>query len=469
MLPTSLGVRAVGLLGTLLLARYLAPQEYGVVMAASIAATTASSVTTFGVGVHLVANAEMSRAETFHASCWFLATGFAACLATMALGGPLGRWLGAPGLVAFLPLLILSTLLERVVYVPERILVRHLRFGRLALARGAGELFFTGVSVLVAASGGGAMAIAWGSLARSACRFAVILPAVNAREWLEPHRLRAATFARIIGYGMGVTIASVATVGMRRCDNLLIGRYFGVAAMGAYNYAYNLADTPATAVGDQMSDVIAASFPHVDRRRRAQALVRSCSLVAMIMCPLSIGLAAVAPTLVDAFFDAKWSGVGTMLMALSALSVARPLATILESYFYASRRPQIVLWLEWASLAGVVCAIATASRMSVNSACVAVGAVFILRTLAAMWVVCRQDGVAMRDFLVPMIRPVAAGIAMFAGVAAVRASLVAESPAMQLVTEVGAGAAIYIGLAWLIARSSCDELVRAVRLVMTTS
>ena len=156
-------------------------------------------------------------------------------------------------------------------------------------------------------------------------------------------------------------------------------------------------------------------------------------------------------------------------MALSALSVARPLATILESYFYASRRPQIVLWLEWASLAGVVGAIATASRTSVNSACVAVGAVFILRTLAAMWVVCRRDGVAMRDFLVPMIRPVVAGIAMFAGVAAVRASLVVEAPAMQLVTEIGAGAAIYIGLAWLIARSSCDELVRAVRLVMTTS
>jgi PST family polysaccharide transporter len=462
-------VRAVGLLGTLLLARYLAPQEYGVVMAASIAATTASSVTTFGVGVHLVANAEMSPAETFHATCWFLATGLAACLATMALGGPLGRWLDAPGLAAFLPLLIASTLLERVVYVPERILVRHLRFSRLALARATGELIFTGVSVLVAASGGGAMAIAWGSLARSACRFAIIVPAVNAREWLEPHRLRAATFSRIVGYGMAVTMASVATVGMRRFDNLLVGRYFGVAAMGAYNYAYNLADTPATAVGDQMSDVIAASFPHVDRRRRAEALVRSCSLVSMIMCPLSIGLAVVAPAIVDVFFDAKWSGVGTMLMALSALSVARPLATILESYFYASRRPKVVLWLEWASLAGVVCAIAAASRVNVNAACVSVGAVFILRTLAAMWAVCRQDGVTMRDFLVPMMRPFAAGIAMVAGVAAVRASFVAEAAATKLVAEVGAGAAIYIGAAWVIARSSCDELVRAVRLAIMTS
>jgi lipopolysaccharide exporter len=50
-LPTSVGSRAVGLLGTLLLARYLAPDDYGVVMAASIAATTASSVTTFGIGI----------------------------------------------------------------------------------------------------------------------------------------------------------------------------------------------------------------------------------------------------------------------------------------------------------------------------------------------------------------------------------------------------------------------------------
>ena len=39
------------------------------------------------------------------------------------------------------------------------------------------------------------MAIAWGSLARSAFRFVAIVPAVDIREWLEPHRLRLATFS----------------------------------------------------------------------------------------------------------------------------------------------------------------------------------------------------------------------------------------------------------------------------------
>jgi PST family polysaccharide transporter len=457
-LPTSIGSRAVGLFGTLLLARYLAPNEYGAVMAASIAATTASSVTTFGVGIYLVANADVSRAEAFHASCWFLVTGVAALTATMMIGGPLGRWSGAPGLAAFLPLLILSTLFERVVYVPEKILVRNLRFGWLSLARALGELTFTGVSVALAAQGAGAMAIAWGSLARSVFRFAAIVPVVDIREWLEPHRLRPATLRKIVGYGMNVTVASIATFGMRRWDNLLVSRYFGMAAMGAYNYAYNLADTPANAIGDQMSDVVAASFPHVDQRRRAEALVEACAMVSMIMFPLSIGLAVVAPTVVDTFFDQKWSNVGTMLTLLSALSVARPIAGILSSYFYASRRPSVVLWLEWLSLAGVIATISSVGRVGVNWACASVGVVFVLRTLAGLWMVRRQDGVPLAEFLLPMARPLAACLAMAAGVSAARPAIAGFAAPLRLLIEIALGAAIYIGGALLVARSGCTDL-----------
>jgi lipopolysaccharide exporter len=462
-LPTSIGSRALGLLGTLLLARYLAPNEYGVVMAALIAATTASSVTTFGVGIYLVANPGISRAEMFHASCWFLVTGVAALTGTMMLGDSLGRWSGAPGLVAFLPVLILATLLERIVYVPERILARNLRFGWLSLARTGGELTYTVVSVAFAALGGGAMAIVWGTLARSLVRFVAIVPAVDIGEWLEPHRLRLATFFRIVRYGINVSVASIATYGMRRWDNLLISRYFGAGSMGAYNYAYNLAETPATAVGDQMSDIIAASFPHLDQRGRAKALVHSCTLVSLIMLPLSIGLAAVAPTLVDTFFDPSWSNVGTMLMTLSALSIARPHASIFASYFYASRRPSAVLWLEWASLIGVVASISTLGRVAINWACVCVGAVFVLRTLAGMWMVRQQDGISISEFLLPMRGPLAASIAMAAGVFAARLALEGLTPFIRLLVEIALGATIYVGGALIVARSSCYELFRAVR------
>ena len=461
--PASVGSRAVGLLGTLLLARYLAPDEYGVVMAAAIAVTTASSVTTFGVGIYLVSNARLSRAETFHASCWFLLTGVAALIVTMLMGGALGRWFGAPGLAAFLPVLIVATLLERIFYVPERILVRQLRFGWLSLGRAAGELSFTVVAVVLAAHGTGAMAIAWGSLARAAVRFVAIVPAVDLREWLEPHRLRLATFLRIVGYGLNVSAASIVAFGIRRWDNLLISRYYGAAAMGAYNYAYNLADTPATAVGDQLSDIVAASFPHVDQRKRADALLHACVMVSMLMLPLSIGLAAVAPTIVSTFFDPRWSNVGAMLMVLSALSIARPLTSILASYFFASNRPAVVLWIECSSLLALVALLLTLGRINVNWACVCVGAVFVLRTLAGMWVVSRQDAISLAAFLAPMTGPLIACLVMFAGVTAARLALAGFPAPIQLLIEITLGAVIYAGGAWLIARQNCDELLRAVR------
>src|SRR5678816_3416668 len=62
-LPTSLATRVIGLVGTLLLARWVAPDEYGVVTAASIATLTAFSVTTFGVGIYLLSNRDLSRAD----------------------------------------------------------------------------------------------------------------------------------------------------------------------------------------------------------------------------------------------------------------------------------------------------------------------------------------------------------------------------------------------------------------------
>lgn len=462
-LPTSLGSRAVGLVGTLLLARYLAPSEYGEVSAAWIVILTASSVTTFGIGIYLVTNRDVTRAEVFHSTCWFLATGVAALAIVSALSETLGAWFGAPNLQSFVPLLVVSALVDRVSYVPERMLVRKLRFGWVSLGRALGELSYTGVSLVLAALGNGAMSIAWANVARSVLRFLLIVPAVGWREWIEPHRLRLATLTKIMAYGVNISATSIATFAMRRWDNLLVSRFFGPAAMGAYNYAYNLADTPAVAIGEQMTDVIAASFPHVDREKRAEALGRACTMLSVVMFPLAFGLAAVAHTVVQTFFDARWAEVGTMLMVLSVLSAARPLAHVLTGYFYASRRPGVVLRLEWASLGAIVVAISTLGRIGTTWTCISVGVVFVLRTLAALWAAQRLDGIRVSRLLAPLTMPLVACLAMIAAIALVRPGLLGLAPALQLGIEVTLGAVVYLCGALLFFRSTSREFVGLVR------
>ncbi|HKA89858.1 MAG TPA: oligosaccharide flippase family protein [Haliangiales bacterium] len=462
-LPTSLGSRIIGLVGTLILARYLAPAEYGEVSAAAIVTVTAFTVTTFGLGIYLVSNRDVTRAEAFHATCFFLATGAAALAAVWALSGPLGEWSDAPGLGRYMPLFVLSAMLDRVVFLPERMLVRKLRFGWLSISRAAGELTYTGVSLGLAAIGVGPMAIAWGNLARSALRFVAVVPAVGWREWLEPHRLRLATLRKIIGYGVNVSVASIATFAMRRWDNLLVSRYFGPGMMGAYNYAYNLADTPAVAIGEQMSDVIGATFPHAEHQKRAAAVVRACTMVSLIMFPLAFGLGAVADAVVKTFFDQKWASVAPMLVFLSILSAPRPIAHILQSYFYACHRPRVVLILEWASLVAIVAAISTVGRIAIEWTCASVGAVFVLRTLAAMWTASRLDDIPLRRFLLPLVGPLVACALMVAAIWLARPAILGLSPPARLAVEVAIGGAVYVAAAFLLFPAAARELLELVR------
>ncbi|HWO24303.1 MAG TPA: oligosaccharide flippase family protein [Kofleriaceae bacterium] len=464
-LSTTLGSRVVGLLGTLLLARYLTPAKYGEVMAAQIVTLIAFASTTFGVGIYLISNRDVTRAEVFHATCWFNAIGALALGLVWALSGPLGIWLEAPNLGDYMPWFVFALLLDRIAYVPERMLIRQLRFRWLSLAKAAGELVFTGMSLGLAAREFGAMSIVYASVARSTLRFCAIVPAVGWREWIEPHRLHVETLRKIIKTGVTISIAGIATLLQRRGDNLLVSVFFGNATMGAYNYAYNLADTPAVAIGEQLSDVVAAAFPHAEGAKRQTALVRACTMTSLIMFPLAFGLGAVAETVAKAFFDEKWrsEGLGQMLMLLSIVSAPRPMAHILHAYFFATQRIRMVLVQEWVSLALLMGAIATLGRLDIMWTCRAVGVAFVLRTLLLMWAVRRWDGIPLRRFLVPLIRPLLVCVAMVGVIALVRPMLGDLAPVLRLPIEIGLGAAIYLAGALLVFRDASREVIGMVR------
>jgi lipopolysaccharide exporter len=462
-LPTTLVSRIIGLVGTLVIARYLDPAQYGEVMAAAIATLTAFGISTLGVGIYLLSHRGLTRAESFHATVWFLSTGAVALGLVWALSVPLGHWLEAPSMSAYMPLLVGSAFLDRIVFLPERQLIRKLRFRWLSIARALGELAFTGVSLASAVRGNQAWAIVHGFVARAVLRTVLILPAVGWREWLEPHRLHVATLKKIISYGVTISAAGIATFLMRRWDNLLVSAYYGNAVMGAYNYAYNLADTPAVAIGEQMSDVVAASFPHAEGEKRQAALVRACTMVSLIMFPLAFGLGAVGETVVAAFFDAKWASVGTMLVLLAILSVPRPLAHIIHAYFVACHRVRVILIQEWISLGILMATIAALGHIDIRWTCAAVGIAFVLRTLILMWLVHRIDGIPMRRFLLPLIRPLVAASLMVVAILAIRPALGGISIYARLGVEVALGAVVYLAGAVLIFRNQAREFFSLLR------
>jgi lipopolysaccharide exporter len=461
----SLAARAIGLVGTLVVTRFLNPADYGEVMVAAVVVMTANQVSTMGFGQFLVARPQSPRAVAFHVTALHVGLGLLAAVLVWWLAGRFAPALEAPNMGRFIPGLVLSGLVDRFGYVPERILVRDLRFGQLSVVRTTGDLAYTLVSVGFAAAGFGGAAIVLGNLARSGARTAGFVLAVELRDWLEPGRLSWNATRELLAFGLPMWLGALCAFASRRWDNLLVSHYFGAGPTGMYNLAYNLADVPAIHVGEQIGDVLLPSFARVDDERRPASLVRSMGLLALVVFPLAIGLGAVAPTLVAALFDPRWQSIAPMLVLLSALSVTRPIGWTVESYLQARQSTRLILALEVLKVTALLLFIVTVGRLSPRWTCAAVGFAFAVHAFASLWTLRLVDGIPLRRSLGSLIPAICACVPMVAGVVAVRSAMAAagghafEWPALRLLVEVTAGAAGYAAGALLLARDRTRDLM----------
>jgi PST family polysaccharide transporter len=463
---TGIGSRALGLVGTLVLTYFVSRDELGEVSDAAVAVVLANQLSTVGVGQYYIARPNAGRDVAWHATVVHVALGFAALVVVLVLERPMAVWMQAPTLGRFLPGLAASGLLDRLAYMPERVLARDMRFRVIGVCRTAAELSYSATSVALASVGWGAMAIVAANVVRSAVRFGVLAASVPRREWLSPSPFSVRTLHAMLRFGLPMSVGAAAGFASRRVDNAIVSGLFGTSVVGAYNLAYNVADVPAVQVGEQIGDVLLPSYAHMEGPRRQAALVRSTGLLALVTFPLAVGAGAVAPTLVATLLKPAWQDVGPMLAVLSALSVVRPVGWTISAYLLVQDRTRADAALEVFKLVAVIALLLTIGRASPLWACRAVGIAFALHALASMAVVQALDGVPMTSLVTRCLPPLAACVPIVAAVEVVRLGLAhagIHGRGVGLAAEIVAGALAYVGAASVVARSASRDLLDLMR------
>jgi PST family polysaccharide transporter len=469
---TSAGARAVGLAGTLLITRYLDPGEYGEVSLASVVILTASTLSNCGLSQYLVSQPNAGRDAAFHATFYYTLLGVLAIGLALLLGDPIGALIHAPTLGRFLPGLAIAALLERAGTVQDRIQIRDMRFRSVGLIHALGEVVYSGVSVALAAQGagkwwGGGNAVVVASIARSAARLVALSLTTDRRAWLSPCPITWQKTRELFAFGLPMSIATIAGVGSRRWDNLVFSHHFGQAAAGLYNLAYNLADVPATQIGETIGDVLVPSFAAMEEGpRRERALSLALRQITLLIAPLALGLGAVATPLCAALFDKRWAGLDVELALLSGLSVSRPIGWIAGAYLQVQNRPRLIMILESAKTASVVVVMHLfalyARRYHAAGewwACASVGFVFGASALSYLWAIKKGAGISLTEQLGAIAPPLLACVPMVVVViVAERALAPVAPPAARLITEVLLGALVFIPSAFLLAPRAAREL-----------
>jgi len=459
--------RFLGLIGTLALTRFLAPAVMGEVVTATVVAFMASWATQLGINQYiLVRGGQNHSAENFHATLLSLGLAVSALALVAVLSSEIGQWLNSPDLGKFLPGMALAVFIRRVGGIPEKLLLRQLRFRAVAGATALGEISYTVTAiVLVATTDLGGQSIVLGNIVQAGVIASINVSLSRPGTWLRPVRIEWSRFREILKFGYPLGIEAFLYEFARYGDKLFYTRFFGLGKTGEYNLAYNLADLPSTYVGEQVSNVLLPMMMQVDAEKRKSVLVRALGLLALVTFPMAIGLAVIAQTLVDVLLPDRWLGVAPFLAILAAVSLFRPVNGFISQYLISLERNQRLMGLEFLRVGVLFGGLFALAFFGPIVAAAAVGLAAFAHTLGLLHSI-HSD----RTFLWNLVRrfhapalscAIMAAIVMFIRTAVGPVDGYREG--LLLAAEIGAGAVSYVLAMLVFGRGLMSEALALVR------
>jgi len=428
---------------TLIVARLLMPEDYGIVGMATVYLGLITLLTEFGVGTAVVTLRELSPDHLAQLNSLAVLLGFTGFALSCMVAVPLGTFFASPRLPWVVIAMSANFVISSFRSVPSALLQKDLRFKLLSAIEGSRAISLAIVTLvaawmgfrywtLVIASIAGAFIDTSLTLSRRRCPFA----------WPRPSSLRHAV--RFTGH---IVISRLAWYCYSSADFVVSGRVLGEKALGVYSLAWNLANIPVDKIAGILNNVAPALFSAVQNER---ALLRRYLLnltegISLIAFPASLGLGLVAPEFVLAVLGQKWGPAVVPLRLLAFFASFRCLAPMIPVALISIGESRFAMWNSIAAALVMPASFLVASRWG-NPGIAAVW--LLLYPLVAVPLFHRafkKMDLRWKEYL-RVLRPALAGSLVMAVVVLLLKHTLppGRAPAVRLAVEVMGGGVAYI-------------------------
>lgn len=447
-LATAVGT-GLQLLQVAVLARLLAPADFGLMALVLVLLGFMQSYADLGLSQALIAHGPV-RPARFAAFYWLnIISGIGLFAALCALAPPLATLLRTPDLAPLLPWAGASLLILPWGQGFQTLLQKDLRFKPIAQAEMAGSVAGAVVAVTSAMAGAGVYALIWGQLANALVRTAPIA----VQGWRQHAPALHLSLAELRGdLRFGIYQMGERTLGLinTRLDQLLIGAVLGSEALGYYNLAWQMTLQPLARLNPVVMRVAFPLFARIqnEQPRLRRGYFQAQRLLGAVNFPLFFGLAVLAPVFVPTVFGARWAPAVGLVQLLAGVALFRaignPVGALLLSQGRAGLGFAANLVISLLQVPAVVAGAHFGGAMGVAAALLALQAGFF--GLAYPVLIRPVLGPCATAYLGSIGRPLLAAAIMAAAMAAAMAflpALVTLAPPGRLALSAGLGVLVY--------------------------
>jgi O-antigen/teichoic acid export membrane protein len=326
----------------LFLARFLAPESFGLIAMMMIVLELAHHFVQSGLGQALIRSKVVSEED--------LSTIFYANLglSTLTYAGVywcapyLAEFYDQAQLIDMLRIMGLVVFFNAMKVVPLAILSRRMNFRLQMMAETTSVLISGVVAVIMAWQGAGVWSLVGQSMAMAACS-ALLLWYVS--SWTPRLQFSLESFRRLFSFGANLLLIGTIRILVENSYVIVIGRFFSAEVTGLYFLARKVSQM----IPQQLSGAVQkATFPamatlqddNVQLRCKYRQIIQ---LMMFMMAPIMALLAALAEPLFAVLLGDKWSGAVVYMQLLCIVATLYPLHAMNINVLNVKGRSDLVL------------------------------------------------------------------------------------------------------------------------------
>jgi teichuronic acid exporter len=340
----------VQFLVTLVLARLLLPDDFGLIALLLIFTEVGLILVDSGYGVALI---QRQHVDADDETTIFIFSSTVAVLITLVLAAvaPLAaNFFHAASVAPLLRLVSLVLVFNGLGVVPNALLTMRMDFRTRTLAQLLASLTSGAVAIALAFQHFGVWSLAWQIVIAGAVR-TVSLWLLS--TWRPRGRFRMASLRSLGNFGSSMLISGLIYTFYLQTIPLLIGRLFDTRSLGYFSLAQNTQQAPASLIGSILTQ---AGFPvfaavAVHPEKLLDALRRILRLSMFVFVPCMVGVAIIAKPLVLVIYGERWLPAAPLLSVLAVASALWPVHVLNQEAVKAQGRSDLFLRLTIAKIA----------------------------------------------------------------------------------------------------------------------
>ncbi len=457
--------KLISLLSTLVLARLLVPEDFGLMAIATTVTGFIGFFNEVGIGAAIVQKHDVRDSEINGCFGIAILASSALCLVAIAGSWPAAAFFDLPALQPVLAILGFGFFFGALNTIPVSLLRKELRFQAVLWRGVVGAIVQSVVAIPLALMGlkYWALVIAFfvGQLVSTVWYWRAV-------SWRPSWPLHLREGRELLGYGLNITYTRVLWHMYMNVDKLILGKLLGERAVGVYDMGKSLASLPTSQISGLVTSIaspVFAKLQHEHERLRA-VLLRLTRGVAYLTFPALAGIAVTADELVRVLLGPQWQDAVLPLQALCISELVRTVANLQSQLLISTGNVKRLV--RYSSLCAVVLpsAIALGAWLDgMRGVAIAWVAVYPLLSLWLLREGLQVIGVPQADYWRALRQPFLGSLAMVLAVAGTRFALLPlHWPALPvLLICVAVGVVVYAAYVIYVDRDGLTEMRQVLR------